>query len=94
MSGPRTNTRRAPTLRSAEGAVAGGLLPDHPLVHLRGALAGQHRLEVVRVPHDRVVERDPGRAEGPEDDAEARGDIFLLISGALNPAVSVGTTNP
>src|SRR5690242_11174266 len=51
---------------SAERRLAGQGLADDELVDLRGALVGQHRFEVVGVPHDRVLAADAVRGQdGP-----------------------------
>ena len=57
---PRPRRRRA---TSAEGGLPGERLADDQLVHLGGALVGQHRLEVVRVPHHGVLQRDARRRQ-------------------------------
>ena len=62
------------TDRSAEGGDAGDRGADAERVHLLGALVGHHGLEVVHVPHHRVVQRDPGAAEhGPRRCGRRRG---------------------
>ena len=59
------------TDRSAEGVLAGQGLTDHQLVHLRGALVGQHRLQVVGMAQHRILQRD---AVGAEDGPAFAGD--------------------
>src|SRR5512132_3494448 len=54
-----------------EGGQAGDGLAQDQAVDLAGALVGEHRLEVVGVAHDRVLEGD---AVGAEDRAGAAGD--------------------
>src|SRR4051812_1300389 len=65
-SRPRTGTgRESPREpRSAERVLPGQRLADDELVHLTGALIGQHGLQVVRVPQHRIL---PGDAVGAED---------------------------
>ena len=53
----------AGALGLAEGVLAGQRLADDERVHLVRALVREHRLEVVDVPDDRVLERDAVRAE-------------------------------
>src|SRR4051794_23355431 len=62
-------------LSSAEGGLSCEGLSDHQLVHLRRALVGKHRLEVVGVPQDRVLQSDPG---GTEKRAALPGDRYGL----------------
>src|SRR5215216_1599808 len=54
-----------------EGGQAGDGLAEDQAVDLAGALVGEHRLEVVGVADDRVLEGD---AVGPEDGAGGAGD--------------------
>src|SRR5215207_7464120 len=63
------------TRSAAEGRLPGERLADDELVHLSGSFVGQHRLEVVRVPQHRVLQRDSARAE---DRAAAAGDLQRL----------------
>src|SRR5882757_5136579 len=58
-----------------EGVDSGERLADHQRVHLGCSLVGQHRLEIVRVPHYWVFQRDAVRAE---DGSAGTGDLQRL----------------
>ena len=83
-----TRPRAARGQRNADSP--GERLTDHQLVHLGGALVGQHRLEVVGVPHERVLQRDPGRAEDrpalARDRQRLAGAVQLADADRLGPA--------
>ena len=60
-------------------------LPDDEGMHLDRALVGQHRLEVVHVPDDRVLERD---AVGAEDRAGRAADVEGLADVLSFPSLT------
>src|SRR5690606_30020299 len=71
---------------SAEGVLAGQRATDDQLVDLGSALVGEDRLEVVRVPHQRVLEGDAGRAEdgaGLAGDGDRLADVVELAQADL-----------
>src|SRR5919108_1166301 len=71
---------------SFERVDAGEGLSQDQRMDLVGALVRVHRLEVVHVPHDRVLERDPvGAEDGPGLPADPQGlvDVVHLAEGDL-----------
>ncbi len=78
--------RSGQTSRLAERVLAGQGLADDERVHLVRALVREHRLEVVHVPDDRVLERDAVRAE---DRARAAGDLDRAADVAHLPEAHV-----
>src|SRR5690242_16992725 len=85
IEGMRCCRGRATALRSAvpapsrealaEGLLTRHRLPDDQRVHLHGALVGEHRLEVVHVPDDRVLEAD---SVGTQDGSRGAADVDRL----------------
>src|SRR3954447_683020 len=78
---------------SSEGRDAGEVGPDGEQVHLLGALVVHHRLEVVHVPHHRVVQRDPGAAErrtGLTGHVERGAHVGVLAVGDLDRGERAG----
>src|SRR5207253_3853158 len=63
---------RWPGLFLAERVLAGQRLADGERMYLVRAFVGEHRLEVVHVPDDGILERDPVAAE---DGARAPADL-------------------